>query len=350
MKKIMSYILNPIKEDKEGAAKMNTKIRKAIGIVGIIMAVYIIFKYIFVYVAPFLVAFLIVRILNPAAIRLQKYPCFRKVGKGSLLFCMMSLILGITGVCMWFLGVRLFAQIRSIFLHIDQYEAKMETMIDGCCVLLNQKFGMKSEAVREIVYQNIEKMSEKIQAVNITQVFRYSVRYAVLLIIKDYDEICQKLQKYSTFRHLVRIGERLWQMAGLWLRAQLLIMAAVMAECVAGLWVLQNSYALLVGILIGFLDALPFIGTGTILLPWAALELFRGDFFHAAAYLTFFLITNSTRDFLEPRLLGEKLGVYPIVIAVVVYVGICIFGPAGVLLGPLMLLVIREVVREWLEA
>lgn len=42
MKKIMSYILNPIKADKEGAAKMNTKIRKAIGIVGIIMAVYII--------------------------------------------------------------------------------------------------------------------------------------------------------------------------------------------------------------------------------------------------------------------------------------------------------------------
>lgn len=74
---------------------------------------------------------------------------------------MMSLILGTTGVCMWFLGVRLFAQIRSIFLHIDQYEAKMETMIDGCCVLLNQKFGVKSEAVREIVYQNIEKMSEK---------------------------------------------------------------------------------------------------------------------------------------------------------------------------------------------
>ena len=52
---------------------------------------------------------------------------------------------------MWFLSVRLFAQIRSIFLHIDQYEAKMETMIDGCCVLLNQKFGVKSEAVSRIL-------------------------------------------------------------------------------------------------------------------------------------------------------------------------------------------------------
>ena len=55
---------------------------------------------------------------------------------------------------MWFLGVRLFAQIRSIFLHIDQYEAKMEAMIEGCCVLLNQKFGIKSEAVREVVWVN----------------------------------------------------------------------------------------------------------------------------------------------------------------------------------------------------
>lgn len=161
MKKIMSYILNPIKEDKEGAAKMNTKIRKAIGIVGIIMAVYIIFKYIFVYVAPFLVAFLIVRILNPAAIRLQKYPCFRKVGKGSLLFCMMSLILGITGVCMWFLGVRLFAQIRSIFLHIDQYEAKMEMMIDGCCVLLNQKFGIKAKQSGRLFIRTLKKCRKK---------------------------------------------------------------------------------------------------------------------------------------------------------------------------------------------
>lgn len=59
MEKDYVVLLNPIKADKEGAAKMNTKIRKAIGIVGIIMAVYIIFKYIFVYVAPFLVAFLL---------------------------------------------------------------------------------------------------------------------------------------------------------------------------------------------------------------------------------------------------------------------------------------------------
>ena len=142
MKKIMSYILNPIKADKEGAAKMNTKIRKAIRNCGNHNGGIYHFKYIFVYVPHFWWLFDCKDFksgCHPSA----KYSCFRKVGKGSLLFCMMSLILGITGVCMWFLGVRLFAQIRSIFLHIDQYEAKMETMIDGCCAAQSEIQGEK---------------------------------------------------------------------------------------------------------------------------------------------------------------------------------------------------------------
>lgn len=345
---------------------MDRKIKKAIGIVGITGAVYLLLKYILVYIAPFLVAFLIVRILNPFAMKIQKYRLFKKCSKGSIVFVMMSLVLGTAGFLLWFLGVRLFAQVRRIFTHIDEYEAKMEAAIDGCCRIAHQRFGIESDSVKTVIYQNMDNLSEKIQSVNVTHVFQNSLRYAmvvfewmgaffvvfvaVLLIVKDYDEICRRLEKYDLWKHAVHVGERLWNMAGMWLRAQILIMAAIMAECVAGLWMLGNSYALLAGILIGFLDALPFIGTGTVLLPWAVVELIRGKIWRAVAYVILFLICNSTRDFLEPRLLGEKLGVYPIVIAVVVYAGICIFGAFGVLLGPLMLLIIREISREWMEA
>ena len=55
---------------------MDRKIKKATGIVGVAAAVYIVLKYVLVYVAPFLVAFLIVRLLNPAAVKMQEYrPC-----------------------------------------------------------------------------------------------------------------------------------------------------------------------------------------------------------------------------------------------------------------------------------
>ena len=52
---------------------------------------------------------------------------------------------------------------------------------------------------------------------------------------------------------------------------------------------------------------------------------------------------------MEPRLLGERLGIYPIVIAVVVYAGVCIYGAAGVLFGPLTLLIIKEISNEWIK-
>ena len=132
MKKSAQHMLNSTKS-KEGCVQiMDRKIKKATGIVGVAAAVYIVLKYVLVYVAPFLVAFLIVRLLNPAAVKMQEYRLFRKCSKGSLIFCMMSLALGIAGFLMWFLGARLFAQIRTVFTHIDQYEAKMVAAIDGC--------------------------------------------------------------------------------------------------------------------------------------------------------------------------------------------------------------------------
>ena len=341
---------------------MNATLRKAIGIVGITISVYFIMKYMLVYIAPFLVAFLIVQLLNPLAEKMQKRLPFKK---STIVFGIMLLLLLLAGAGIWFLGARLFAQIRSIMAHLDVYEAQVEAVIDDGCSLIQRTLGIDGSRIRNMLYQNMERLTGKIEVLNITGIFQNSFRYAavalkwfggfflvfvaVLLIVKDYDEILQKLQGYDLWQRAVRVGGRLWELAGVWLRAQFIIILAVIVECVAVLWMLGNSYALLVGILIGMLDALPFIGTGTILLPWALFMVIKGDFFHAAIYATLFLITNSTREFMEPKLLGKKLGVYPIVIAMVVYAGICIFGAAGVLFGPLTLLIIMEVSREWLS-
>ena len=52
------------------------------------------------------------------------------------------------------------------------------------------------------------------------------------------------------------------------------------------------------------------------------------------------------REFLEPRLIGARLGIYPFVMVVVVYAGLYLYGPSGVVLGPVTLLLILETVRE----
>ncbi len=132
----------------------------------------------------------------------------------------------------------------------------------------------------------------------------------------------------------------------MYLKAQGLIILVVILMCTAGLWMLGNPYFLLLGILIGMMDALPFIGTGTLLIPMAVYLIFRGSYGLAAGHVVLFLATYVTREFLEPRLIGAKLGIYPFAMIVVVYVGLYLYGPAGVLLGPVSLLLVMEVLRE----
>lgn len=126
-----------------------------------------------------------------------------------------------------------------------------------------------------------------------------------------------------------------------------MIIGIVVVECCIGLWLLGSPYFLVLGIAIGLTDALPFIGTGTLLIPIAAVLLFQKSYALAAGYGVLFLLTYLTREFLEPKLIGNKLGIYPIVMAAVVYAGLYLYGPGGVLLGPVSLLLILEIEKEF---
>lgn len=135
----------------------------------------------------------------------------------------------------------------------------------------------------------------------------------------------------------------------MYMKAQMIIILIIIILCTAGLWVLGSPYFLVLGIVIGLMDALPFIGTGTVLVPMAVFLLFRRKLQLAVGYLGLFLLTYVVREFLEPKLIGAKLGVYPIVMVVVVYAGLYLYGPAGVLLGPVTLLFVMEILKEMKE-
>ena len=78
----------------------------------------------------------------------------------------------------------------------------------------------------------------------------------------------------------------------------------------------------------------------------AVFFLFQKNFRLAACYAALFLVTYIVREFLEPRLFGARLGIYPFVMVVAVYAGLYLYGTAGVLLGPVTLLTVMEINRE----
>ncbi len=338
---------------------MTDKAKKILGITGITLAVYLSMKYLLPAVAPFLIAFLLARWIYPLADRMEKK---MPVNKG--LITLGILLAGTAAVLAagWFLGTRICEQIRGVVAHLEYYKTQVNEIAWRCCRHVESAFGVDGGEVMLFLEQNMDRAQQHIQNYAVPGLVQYSIEYvmgflkvlgifflifvAVLLIIKDYDAIRDKLQGCRGYQRMVNIFERLWKLGGAYLKAQMIIMLVVTVICVAGLWMLGNPYALLAGILIGILDVLPFIGTGTIFIPWALLCVLRSDFFHAAAYFTLFLVANTTREYLEPKLLGDKMGIYPIVIALVVYAGLYIFGVSGVILGPVSLLIVLECVRE----
>lgn len=338
---------------------MGEKTKKILGITGITLAVYLGMRYLLPAVAPFFVAFLLARWLYPMADKLEKR---LPVNKGVITLVLLLTGTAAVGFSGWFLGVKLCEQIRSVMAHLEYYKGQVNEMALGCCRAVERTFGVDGDQAMLFLQQNMNRAQQHMQEYAMPGLVQHSVAYAVgflkalgafflifiavLLIIKDYDAIRERLRGCRGYQRAVNIFERLWKLGGAYLKAQLIIMLLVIVICVLGLWMIGNPYALLAGILIGVLDMLPFIGTGTIFVPWSLLSLLRGDFFHAAAYFTLFIVANTAREYLEPRLLGNKMGVYPIVIALVVYAGIYIFGVTGVLLGPMSLLIILECIRE----
>jgi sporulation integral membrane protein YtvI len=333
--------------------------KKILTVGGITLAVYFTLKYLLPYVIPFLIAYVLVHLLNPVTEKIRKKLPWKKEIIVSIL---MILLLSLCSVLFYVLYCQLVGQVRRIAMNFDTYYSGFCGWIDSCCYLAERNFGIEVEEVRSFVYSSLDQATEQIRVYMIPGVFNYSVRYlkklvdagifllmlfvAVILLMKDYDEMKEKLQQYQTYQHVHRILQRMWKQGGMYMKAQMIIILIVTAVCAVGLWALGNPYFLLLGIVIGLLDALPFIGTGTVLIPMAVFFLIQKRFRLAAGYLILFLMTYLLREFLEPRLIGEKLGIYPFVMVVVVYAGLYLYGTAGVLLGPVTLLLVIEILRE----
>ena len=102
-------------------------------------------------------------------------------------------------------------------------------------------------------------------------------------------------------------------------------------------------------IIICIVDALPILGAGAILLPWLVLSLFLKDFSLALALLCVYLLVLSVRQMLEPKLISENIGVHPLITLISMYSGFKILGIVGFLVGPIVMIILKNVFSKELE-
>ena len=106
-----------------------------------------------------------------------------------------------------------------------------------------------------------------------------------------------------------------------------------------------NPYSLLLGIGIGLMDAFPFLGAGVVLIPWAVICFIKGSWTHGMILVGLYMTCYVVRQFMETKIMGNKMGLSALETLISMYVGLLLFGFSGVLLGPVGLLVIEDLLE-----
>jgi predicted PurR-regulated permease PerM len=110
--------------------------------------------------------------------------------------------------------------------------------------------------------------------------------------------------------------------------------------------ILGVNHAALIALVVAFLDILPVIGVGTLLIPWAIIELSVGSRFLGIGLLILFVVNTLIRQFIEPKIVGKNLNIHPIATLVMIYVGYSLFGIVGIILLPVIAVSISAVLRK----
>lgn len=175
--------------------------------------------------------------------------------------------------------------------------------------------------------------------------FLFTTLLAVYLTTITYPEIISFLRRQIPQRLRGRWGgvadclrSTFWK----WLKAEGVLCLVTFGLLLLGFWYLKLEYALLMAVIIALVDALPVLGAGLFLVPWALGHLLLGSIPRGVALLALYAVVLLARSILEPRLMAAQVGLPPLSALLAMYLGYSFFGVGGMLLLPVVLLFLKQ--------
>ena len=325
---------------------------KIVKLSAVTAAVYLGMKFIFPIVLPFLIALILAGLLYPLAKMMERKAGFRKETSRLAAYGIFLLGIGLIAAGLLYFCYCMGSKCID---NMDYFMESADSIFCSCCDKLEEISGIRTEEIQKTMQSEMSSFTESAVEYSkdagwymmglLAKIFVTFI--AVFLVLNDYEKITGGIKKTQAGKYAVRMFEGIKTASGAYLKAQLCIMGIITAVCIAGLFLLRIPYAFWIGLAIGICDALPILGTGTVLVPWALIELLLGGYINAAGLFIIYIICSFIRQILEPRMVGKSLGVSPLAVLISIYIGIYVYGGAGVLLGPISALVIYEVYKTF---
>lgn len=332
---------------------------KLIKICVVFAGVWFFFRYLFTLVAPFVLAFLLITLCYPLLQRIQRrIPIKKKFLAVGIILPFILLTMGILWLVMMFGG----RQLEGLPAFCTQLGEKLQVFFHQCCCGLDGRFGWDGQQIEQFVIERMTVVMENVQIQVVPQILSSSYScfkgifsaigflaitcIAAFLLEKEYAGIVADLKRSEDLRPVWAVIEGVLSYIITFIKAQGVILLIISVLCSIVLSVAGIPGGILFGILAGVLDVLPFIGTGIVLVPLSLWQLLNGQYVRMVVCLILYGACILTRELLEPKLIGRRIGVAPVFMLLAVYAGVRLFGVGGIIKGPLALIVIVEILKN----
>ena len=345
----------------EFAKKMTGK--KMIVLLLVTGAVYFFLQYLTPLLAPVLLAMLFVTIFGPLMKRMNRSLHFPRPLSAIVLLVVATVFLA--GL-LWVLTSWVLGSLPVWIENLEMQEREWLEVVRGLCRNVGEIIGVDAVYLENTVsgrlQEGLDSLEENILPGMLSQSMQYVRWFAELggflvtfliasvLLAKDYDGIMNRLLDQEACHVLLEVICGIVRYIATFVKAQGIIMTTIAVTAALILGTAGIRHGILWGILAGILDALPFIGTGVVLVPLGILQLLEGNWGRALICGVLYVVCIFLREVMEPRLIGRRIGVSPIAVLVSLYAGIRLFGVWGIVKGPLGFVLIYETYRSLARA
>jgi len=293
-----------------------------------------------VYFMPFVIGWFIAFIVHPVVNWLEKkFGIVKKFGSAITIVIVLAAVIGI----IYLLGRKLFGELQIILQNLPQmygdFEEGIRNITDtlsGVIAILPEGLRIGGSAVASDMNQALGGIVDKISGPTVAIAERFVRKIPGLLIgtivcilsayfiVADREKLIDTFKKFSPDPIVERVSLATYNLkysVGGYFKAQFQIMLVIWGILIVGFMILGIDFNFLLSIFIAFLDFLPFFGTGTAFVPWIVYELLTADYKMALGLLVLYPITQIVHRTIEPKLLGDSVGLPPLLTLVFIYIG-----------------------------
>ena len=343
-------------------------IKKVINVILIIIGIYIGIK-LAVFYMPFLIAFIISLLIEPAIRYLMKKANLSRRMSSIIIFLIVFSI--IIGGITWGITSLISEStnlLQTMNTYIDKAYAQIQDTIGKMSItkisISTNLSNLAQDASKEVLFKISGWLTEFLtKLINVVTSIPTIAIYTVITILSlyfictDRIYILDMMEHHMPSKWVQKIGihiKEITKSLGGYLRAEATLILVSFSILVIGLYIfkivgMNVKYPFLIALATAFVDALPILGAGTVLAPWAISSALNGDIKLGSAILVLWIIMSIVRQILEPKLVSKKIGIHPIFTLIAMYTGFKSIGVFGLLAGPIVLIILKSIFATRLE-